>query len=97
MAVREIRAKSGLPYVEIARLVGVERRTVYFWLEGRAIAPENLGRLQGLLDVVRRLQSGVEVGPALLNSGCDWRYSSHQARSLCGPPGQGRRTREPAA
>lgn len=53
----ELRQRTDLSYAEVARLIGVERRTLYFWLEGRAISDENRGRLAALVADARRLEA----------------------------------------
>lgn len=57
-AVAELRSRTGMSYAELARYVGVERRSLYFWLEGRPISSENSERLARLLDLVRRVDVG---------------------------------------
>ena len=54
----DLKKRTGLPYSELAKLVGVERRSLYFWLEGRAISPENRARLADVVAIARRLDRG---------------------------------------
>jgi hypothetical protein len=56
--VGEIRARTELSYLEIAAMLGVERRTIYFWLDGRPISDANLQRLESVARVVRNSDVG---------------------------------------
>ena len=53
-----IHEKSGLSYTEIARLIGVERRSVYFWLEGRSITAEHRDHISEMHGLVQRVDTG---------------------------------------
>jgi hypothetical protein len=53
-----IRMSTGLPWTTVARMLGVDRRTLYFWLEGRRISIENRRQLDALAAHVARLDRG---------------------------------------
>jgi predicted transcriptional regulator len=56
--VSELRVRTGLSYGQLAALIGVERRTLYFWLEGRSISPDNRSRLESLVERARLVDHG---------------------------------------
>jgi len=53
-----VRDRTGLPWATVGRMLGVDRRTLYFWLEGRPISPENRRTLSSLASHVARLDRG---------------------------------------
>ncbi len=57
-AIAELRRRSGLTWDELARLFGVERRSVHFWASGKALNPANEARLDQMLAVVRYIDRG---------------------------------------
>ena len=64
---QEIRAKTGLTWAQIARALGVQRRTLHFWAEGRAANSRNTERLMELAQTVNLLDAGdASVTNALL-------------------------------
>jgi len=60
-ALSELRRLSGLSWEQLARLVGVSRRTLHFWASGKAMARSNEEHLQRVLAVVRSLDRGSTV------------------------------------
>jgi hypothetical protein len=65
-AVQDLRRRTNLPLATLARMLGVERRSVYFWIEGRPIAPENQARLDDLRSLAVRLDQGNPADTAKL-------------------------------
>jgi DNA-binding transcriptional regulator YiaG len=57
-ALSELRRLSGLSWEQLARLLGVSRRTLHFWASGKAMARSNEEHLQRVLAVVRSLDRG---------------------------------------
>jgi hypothetical protein len=57
-AIEELRRLTSLPLTTLASLLGVERRSVYFWIEGRPISTDNQTRLETLQSLARRLDRG---------------------------------------
>jgi hypothetical protein len=57
-AIEELRKLTDLPLTTIAGMLGVERRSVYFWIEGRPISPDNQTRLEALQSMARRFDQG---------------------------------------
>jgi hypothetical protein len=57
-AIEELRRLTNLPLTTLASLLGVERRSVYFWIEGRPISSDNQTRLETLQSLSRRLDRG---------------------------------------
>jgi len=57
-AISELRRRSGLTWDQIARLFGVARRSVHFWISGKALNASNEERLNRLLSVVRYIDRG---------------------------------------
>ena len=57
-AIEELRGITNLPLTTLANLLGVERRSVYFWIEGRPISTDNQTRLEALRSLARRLDRG---------------------------------------
>jgi DNA-binding transcriptional regulator YiaG len=56
--IAELRRLSGLTWDQLARLLGVSRRTLHFWVSGKPMTPINEERLARLLLVVQRLDQG---------------------------------------
>jgi transcriptional regulator with XRE-family HTH domain len=52
-AIVELRQLSGLSWAELARLFGVSRRALHFWVEGKPLSLDNEARLRELLRFVR--------------------------------------------
>ena len=69
-AVQDLRRLTQLPLATIAGMLGVERRSLYFWLEGRPIAPDNQTKLEDLRSLAFRLNTGTpsETSELLLAS-----------------------------
>lgn len=69
-AISELRAASGLTTHQVARLVGVSRRSIHNWINGNAIAAQHEERLSRLLAVVQALpgRTPAERRSALLDS-----------------------------
>jgi DNA-binding transcriptional regulator YiaG len=57
-AIGELRRSSGLTWDQLARLFGVDRRSLHFWASGKRMAPANEERLQRLLAVMRKIDRG---------------------------------------
>lgn len=57
-AILELRRLSGLTWEQIARLFGVDRRSLHFWANGKALSAGNEERLHRLLATLRRLDRG---------------------------------------
>ena len=57
-AISELRRRSGLTWDQIARLFGVARRSVHFWISGKALNAPNEERLSKLLITVRYIDRG---------------------------------------
>jgi DNA-binding transcriptional regulator YiaG len=57
-SIAALRQLSGLTWDQLARLLGVSRRAVHFWAEGRPMAPSHEEHLQRLLAVVHELHRG---------------------------------------
>lgn len=57
-AIVEARRISGLTWEQLARLFSVSRRSVHFWASGKAMASEKEERLQRVIGVMRRVDSG---------------------------------------
>jgi hypothetical protein len=63
----ELRRLSGLTWDQLARLLGVSRRSVHFWASGKPMAPSNEEHLRCLLAVVRKVDRGsARVNRAIL-------------------------------
>ena len=54
----ELRRLSGLTWDQLARLLGVSRRSVHFWASGKPMAQSNEEHLRRLLAVVRKVDRG---------------------------------------
>ena len=69
-AITELRAASGLTTEQVARLLGVTRRTVHNWINGNAMAAQHEERLSRLLALVQALPGATpaERRTALLDS-----------------------------
>ncbi len=65
----EVKDASGLTWDQIARLMGVSRRSVHLWLSGRPLSAENEERLHTIREIVRSVggRSQVEVRSKLLD------------------------------
>lgn len=48
----------GLPITAIAEMMGVERKTIYAWLDGSAVRDENAERLSALYQILNREMNG---------------------------------------
>jgi len=57
-AISELRRVSGLTWEELGHLFGVSRRSVHFWVSGRAMKADHERRLFRILDVVRNADRG---------------------------------------
>jgi transcriptional regulator with XRE-family HTH domain len=57
-AILELRRLSGLTWEQLARLFGVDRRSLHFWANGKPLTPAHEERLQRLLATVRRFDRG---------------------------------------
>jgi DNA-binding transcriptional regulator YiaG len=57
-ALMELRRISGLTWDQLARLFGVTRRSLHFWVSGKSLNPANEERLHKLLAMVRKLNRG---------------------------------------
>lgn len=57
-ALLELRRISGLTWDQLARLFGVDRRSLHFWASGKPLNSSNEEKLQRLLATIRRLDRG---------------------------------------
>jgi len=57
-AILELRRVSGLTWDQLARLFGITRRSLHFWVSGKPLTPAHEERLHRLLATVRRLDRG---------------------------------------
>jgi len=57
-ALLELRRLSGLTWDQLARLFGVDRRSLHFWANGKPLNPGNEERLHRLLATIRKLDRG---------------------------------------
>ena len=57
-AVLEIRRLSGLTWEQLAKLLGVSRRSVHFWASGKTLTGSNETRVFDLLALLRRIDRG---------------------------------------
>jgi DNA-binding transcriptional regulator YiaG len=57
-ALLELRRVSGLTWDQLARLFGVTRRSLHFWVSGKPLNPVNEERLHKLLATIRKLNRG---------------------------------------
>ena len=57
-AVLELRRLTGLTWDQLARLFGVDRRSLHFWASGKQLSKTNEELLGRILAVVRRIDSG---------------------------------------
>ncbi|MDE0135722.1 MAG: helix-turn-helix transcriptional regulator [Acidimicrobiaceae bacterium] len=55
---QEIRAKTDLTWAQIARALGVQRRSLHFWAEGRTANAKNTERLMDLAQAINRFDTG---------------------------------------
>ncbi len=56
--VAEVRRISGLTWDQLARVLGVARRSLHFWASGKPMLPTNQERLQRVLCTVRTIDRG---------------------------------------
>jgi len=57
-ALSELRRLSGLSWEQLARIMGVSRRSLHFWASGKPMARTNEEHLQRVLGVVRSIDRG---------------------------------------
>jgi DNA-binding transcriptional regulator YiaG len=57
-AIGELRRLTGLTWDQLARLLGVSRRTLHFWASGKAMLPANEEHIQRVLSVMRQMDRG---------------------------------------
>jgi len=57
-ALSELRRRSGLTWDQVARLFAVARRSVHFWISGKALNAANEERLSRLLLTIRHIDRG---------------------------------------
>jgi transcriptional regulator with XRE-family HTH domain len=57
-AIAELRTLSGLTWEQLARVMGVSRRSLHLWASGKALASTNEEKLARVLAVVRQLDRG---------------------------------------
>jgi hypothetical protein len=70
-AIAELRGLSGLTWEQMARLLGVSRRSVHFWASGELVRATHQERVQRLLAVLRQVDRGSATeNRALLLNGC---------------------------
>ncbi len=68
-AIMELRRLTGFSWDQLARLFGVNRRSLHFWASGEPPSPANEERLQRVLAAVRRIDRGTaSVNRSLLLS-----------------------------
>lgn len=72
-AIGELRRLSGLTWDQLARLLGVSRRSLHFWASGKPMTPRHEERLQRLLAVIGTIDRGSASATraALLGPGGD--------------------------
>lgn len=72
-AIAELRSLSGLTWEQMARLLGVSRRSVHFWASGEPVRASHQERVQRLLAVLRQVDRGsaTENRTLLLNACAD--------------------------
>ncbi len=72
-AIAELRRLSGLNWDQLARLLGVSRRSVHFWASGQVVRRKHQERVHRLLAVLRRIDRGsaLENRALLLTAGVD--------------------------
>lgn len=54
----ELRSRTQLTWAQIARALGVQRRSLHFWARGERPSAANLERLMGILGIVRAIDRG---------------------------------------
>lgn len=54
----ELRSRTQLTWAQLARALGVQRRSLHFWARGERPSAANLERLMGILGIVRALDRG---------------------------------------
>jgi len=57
-AIMELRRFSGLTWEQLARLFGVERRSLHFWASGKPLSAENEERLRRILACIHEIDRG---------------------------------------
>lgn len=57
-ALAELRTRTRLTWAQLARAVGVQRRSLHFWARGERPSPANFERLMGVVAVVRAIDTG---------------------------------------
>lgn len=57
-AITELRRISGLTWDQLARMFGVNRRSIHFWASGKALSVQHEAHLRRALDVIRRTDRG---------------------------------------
>jgi transcriptional regulator with XRE-family HTH domain len=72
-AIAELRSLSGLTWEQMARLLGVSRRSVHFWASGEPVRASHQERVERLLAVLRQVDRGTatENRALVLNSCAD--------------------------
>lgn len=69
--IAELRRLSGLTWEQMARLLGVSRRSLHFWASGELVRASHQERVQRLLAVLRQVDRGSATGNrTLLLNGC---------------------------
>lgn len=56
--VAELRSRTQLTWAQLARALGVQRRSLHFWARGERPSAANLERLMGILGMVRSIDRG---------------------------------------
>jgi len=56
--VAELRSRTQLTWAQLARALGVQRRSLHFWALGERPSAANLERLMGILGIVRAIDRG---------------------------------------
>ena len=57
-AINEVRRRSGLSWGQLARIFGVARRSIHFWVSGKPIDAAAEERLGKLLAIIRKIDRG---------------------------------------
>lgn len=57
-AVRELRSRTRLTWSQLARALGVHRRSLHLWAQGKRPNASNLERLMRLVEIVRNVDQG---------------------------------------
>lgn len=56
--VAELRSRTQLTWAQLARALGVQRRSLHFWARGERPSAANLERLMGILGIIRAIDRG---------------------------------------